>query len=220
MSDRVTRPPPGPPRADGSKDGGWWHAPENGRILGDLSPLACAPRDVGRGFYSVRRNAGGRTVLTTYGKSTGSCVGPIEKKPLNHFYPGSGVLSFGTAGCNLGCTFCQNWSISRSKRVEGLSERATPEQVALGAESLGCKSVAFTDNDPVLWAEYAIDTPRACRERGIKAVAVTAGSIMPEARGPFFGEMDAANVDLKGFTEDFYQEYTLSHLGPVLETLR
>ena len=166
------------------------------------------------------QNDGGRIVLTTYGKSTGFCVDPIEKKPLAHFYPGSSVLSFGTAGCNLGCKFCQNWSISRSKEVEALSEHATPEQIAVGAESLCCKSVAFTYNDPVLWAEYAIDTAKACRERGIKSVAVTAGYITPEARGPFFSAMDAANVDLKGFSEEFYQKYTLSHIQPVLDTLR
>jgi AmmeMemoRadiSam system radical SAM enzyme len=159
-------------------------------------------------------------VLTTYGKSTGFCVDPIEKKPLNHFYPGTSVLSFGTAGCNLGCKFCQNWSISKSKEIEALSEHATPEQIAAAAESLGCKSVAFTYNDPVLWAEYAIDTARACRERGLQSVAVTAGYITAEARRPFFEVMDAANVDLKGFTETFYQKYTLSHLQPVLDTLR
>ncbi|HEX8200661.1 MAG TPA: AmmeMemoRadiSam system radical SAM enzyme, partial [Isosphaeraceae bacterium] len=215
-----TLPPPGPPRPDGSIAGGWWHALESGRIVCDLCPRACTLKDGDRGFCFVRQNVGGAMVLTTYGKSTGFCVDPIEKKPLNHFYPGTSVLSFGTAGCNLGCKFCQNWSISKSKAVEALSEHATPEQIAAGTESLGCKSVAFTYNDPVLWAEYAIDTARACRERGIKAVAVTAGYITPEARGPFFHAMDAANVDLKGFTEEFYQKYTLSHLEPVLDTLR
>ena len=159
-------------------------------------------------------------VLTTYGKSTGFCVDPIEKKPLNHFYPGTSVLSFGTAGCNLGCKFCQNWSISKSKEIERSASAPRPSRSPSAAESLGCKSVAFTYNDPVLWAEYAIDTARACRERGIKTVAVTAGYITPEARGPFFEVMDAANVDLKGFTEEFYQKYTLSHLQPVLDTLR
>src|SRR5579885_2280001 len=201
--------------------GRWWHEVGGGeRIHCDLCPRACVLKDGDRGFCFVRQNAGGRMVLTTYGKSTGFCVDPIEKKPLNHFYPGTSVRSFGTAGCNLGCKFCQNWSISKSKEVEALSERATPEQIAVGAESLCCKSVAFTYNDPVLWAEYAIDTAKACRERGIKAVAVTAGYITSEARRPFFEVMDAANVDLKGFTEAFYQKYTLSHLQPVLDTLR
>src|SRR5262249_45881542 len=158
-------------------------------------------------------------VLTTYGRSSGFAVDPIEKKPLNHFHPGTSVLSFGTAGCNLGCKFCQNWSISKSKEVDAAGEWAMPDQIAAGAKALGCKSVAFTYNDPVLWAEYAIDTARACRDHGIKAVAVTAGYITPAARPTFFRAMDAANVDLKGFTESFYQKYTLSHLEPVLNTL-
>jgi AmmeMemoRadiSam system radical SAM enzyme len=220
MLDIVNLPPDTPPRPDGSRVGGWWHAQDDGRIGCDLCPRHCSLKDGDRGFCFVRENVGGQMVLTTYGKSTGFCVDPIEKKPLAHFYPGSSVLSFGTAGCNLGCKFCQNWSISKSREVEALSEHATPEQIAVGAESMCCKSVAFTYNDPVLWAEYAIDTARACRERGIKAVAVTAGYITPEARRPFFEAMDAANVDLKGFTEAFYQKYTLSHLQPVLDTLR
>jgi AmmeMemoRadiSam system radical SAM enzyme/AmmeMemoRadiSam system protein B/AmmeMemoRadiSam system protein A len=173
-----------------------------------------------RGFCFVRENRDGQMLLTTYGKSTGFCIDPIEKKPLNHFYPGTSVLSFGTAGCNLACKFCQNWSISKSKEIERLSESATPEAIATAARKLGCRSVAFTYNDPVIWAEYAIDTARACREQGIQTVAVTAGYITPAARGPFFAAMDAANVDLKGFSEEFYQHFTLSHLAPVLETLR
>lgn len=145
---------------------------------------------------------------------------PFEKKPLNHFLPGSSVLSFGTAGCNLGCQFCQNWSISKSREIEKLSESATPEEIAQAALRLGCKSVAFTYNDPVIWAEYAIDTAKACHEVGIKSVAVTAGYITPEARPEFYSVMDAANVDLKAFTEQFYQKLTLSHLEPVLDTLK
>src|SRR5499427_9866315 len=222
MSRLVTLPPPDGQLADGSRVGGWWHddAADPERIVCDLCPRECHLRVGDRGFCFVRENRDGQMVLSTYGKSTGFCIDPIEKKPLNQFYPGTSVLSFGTAGCNLGCKFCQNWSISKSREIEALSERATPEQIALGAESLGCKSVAFTYNDPVLWAEYAIDTARACRERSIKTVAVTAGYITPEARGPFFEVMDAANVDLTGFTETFYQKYTLSHLQPVLDTLR
>jgi len=159
-------------------------------------------------------------VLSTYGRSTGFCIDPIEKKPLNHFYPGTSVLSFGTAGCNLGCKFCQNWDISKSREVEKLSEEASPATVAAAAKVLGCDSVAFTYNDPVVWAEYAIDTAKECRAAGIKTVAVTAGYITPEARGPFYEYMDAANVDLKAFTEEFYKHVTLSHLQPVLDTLR
>jgi AmmeMemoRadiSam system radical SAM enzyme/AmmeMemoRadiSam system protein B/AmmeMemoRadiSam system protein A len=172
-----------------------------------------------RGFCFVRQNVDNEMVLTTYGRSTGFCIDPIEKKPLNHFLPGTSVLSFGTAGCNLGCKFCQNWDISKSKEVERLSEVATAEAIAEAAHRHGCRSVAFTYNDPVIWAEYAIDAAKACRATGVKTVAVTAGYITPEARGPFYEVMDAANVDLKGFTEDFYHHITYSHLQPVLDTL-
>jgi len=213
--------PPAGLRSDGLKSGGWWHADEeSGRIVCDLCPRACALRPGDRGFCFVRENRAGEMVLSTYGRSTGFCIDPVEKKPLNHFYPGTSILSFGTAGCNLGCKFCQNWSISKSREIERLSEEATPEAIAEAAKSLGCKSVAFTYNDPVVWAEYAIDTARACRAAGVKTVAVTAGYITPAARGPFYEVMDAANVDLKGFTEDFYRHLTLSHLQPVLDTLR
>ena len=159
-------------------------------------------------------------VLSTYGKSTGFCIDPVEKKPLNQFYPGTSVLSFGTAGCNLGCKFCQNWSISKSREIEQLSEDASPDAIATAALKLGCKSVAFTYNDPVIWAEYAIDAARACRSAGVKSIAVTAGYITPTARPAFYEHIDAANVDLKGFTEHFYRHLTLSHLEPVKQTLR
>ncbi|HUY35144.1 MAG TPA: AmmeMemoRadiSam system radical SAM enzyme [Pirellulales bacterium] len=221
MSKIVELPPTTGLRPDGAMPGGWWHeTDEPGRVICDLCPRACALRPGDRGFCFVRENRAGEMVLSTYGRSTGFCIDPIEKKPLNHFYPGTSVLSFGTAGCNLGCKFCQNWSISKSREIELLSEAATPEAVAEAARQLGCRSVAFTYNDPVIWAEYAIDTARACRAVGVKAVAVTAGYITPAARGPFYAVMDAANVDLKGFTEGFYQHLTLSHLEPVLDTLR
>lgn len=200
--------------------GRWWHKQDDGRIMCDLCPRACVMKDGDRGFCFVRKNEGDQMILTTYGRSTGFCVDPIEKKPLNHFLPGSSVLSFGTAGCNLGCQFCQNWSISKSREIEMLSEKASPERIAEAALKLGCKSVAFTYNDPVIWAEYAIDTARACRERGIKSVAVTAGYITEQARPEFYAAMDAANVDLKAFTEGFYKNLTLSSLQPVLDTLR
>lgn len=200
--------------------GRWWHTVDSGSIYCDLCPRACVLKDGDRGFCFVRKNEGGKMVLTTYGKSTGFCIDPIEKKPLNHFLPGSSILSFGTAGCNLGCRFCQNWSISKSREIELLSEKATAEEIAAAAAQNGCKSVAFTYNDPVIWAEYAIDTAKACHEQGIKAVAVTAGYIMPEARKEFYSVIDAANVDLKAFSEQFYQKLTLSHLAPVLDTLK
>jgi AmmeMemoRadiSam system radical SAM enzyme/AmmeMemoRadiSam system protein B/AmmeMemoRadiSam system protein A len=205
--------------ADGIVPGGWWHR-EGDRIECDLCPRRCVMKEGDRGFCFVRQNLGGQMMLTTYGRSTGFCIDPIEKKPLNHFLPGTSVLSFGTAGCNLGCKFCQNWDISKSRETERLSQRALPEEVARAALEMGCASVAYTYNDPVIWAEYAIDTALACKELGIKSVAVTAGYITPEARGPFYQFMDAANVDLKAFTEEFYYRTTLSHLQPVLDTLR
>jgi len=159
-------------------------------------------------------------VLTTYGRSSGFCVDPIEKKPLNHFLPGTPVLSFGTAGCNLACKFCQNWDISKSREVDTLADAASPEAIADAAVRLGCRSVAFTYNDPVIFHEYAIDVARACRARGVKTVAVTAGYQCPEPRAEFYGHMDAANVDLKGFSEKFYHELCVGELAPVLDTLR
>ena len=158
-------------------------------------------------------------VLTTYGRSSGYCVDPIEKKPLSHFLPGTPVLSFGTAGCNLTCKFCQNWSISKSREMDALMDQAPPKRIAEAAAELGCASVAYTYNDPVIFLEYATDTALACREKGIKSVAVTAGYITPEARADFFQYMDAANVDLKGFTERFYRKLCTAELKPVLETL-
>ena len=158
-------------------------------------------------------------MLTTYGRSSGFCVDPIEKKPLNHFLPGTPVLSFGTAGCNLGCRFCQNWDISKSREIDRLSDAASPQQIARAALDLGCRSVAFTYNDPVIFLEYAVDVARACRDRGLNTVAVTAGYICPEPRAEMYRFMDAANVDLKGFTEDFYRKLCLGHLQPVLDTL-
>jgi len=221
MSRVVTLPPENGHLPDGTRLGGWWHDDaEEGRIVCDLCPRDCHLRPGDRGFCFVRENRDGQMVLSTYGRSTGFCIDPIEKKPLNQFYPGTSVLSFGTAGCNLGCKFCQNWSISKSREIEQLSENASPEAVAQAALKLGCRSVAYTYNDPVIWAEYAIDCAKACRAAGVKSVAVTAGYITPQARPTFYEFMDAANVDLKGFTEHFYRHLTLSHLEPVKDTLR
>lgn len=199
--------------------GEWWHFADDGRIACDLCPRDCRLKPGDRGFCFVRQNVDGQMKLTTYGRSTGFCIDPIEKKPLNHFLPGTPVLSFGTAGCNLGCKFCQNWDISKSREVERLSELAMPESIAAAAQQTGCRSVAFTYNDPIIWAEYAIDTAHECRRLGIHPVAVTAGYISPGARAEFFHAMDAANVDLKAFTEDFYERITYSKLQPVLDTL-
>jgi len=197
----------------------WWHRLADGRIQCDLCPRDCKLHDGQRGACFVRKREGDALVLTTYGRSSGFCIDPIEKKPLNHFYPGSSVLSFGTAGCNLACKFCQNWDISKSRDMDRLMDQASPETIALAAQSSGCRSVAFTYNDPVIFAEYAIDTAHACHALGVQTVAVTAGYIHPEPRREFYAVMDAANVDLKAFTEEFYYRQTGSHLQPVLDTL-
>ena len=159
-------------------------------------------------------------MLTSYGRASGFCVDPVEKKPLDHFYPGSSVLSFGTAGCNLGCRFCQNHDISKARAMDRLMDYASPEAIAEAAERAGCKSVAFTYNDPVIFAEYAIDTAAACHARGIHTIAVTAGYITERARADFFDAIDAANVDLKAFDPEFYRKLTFSEIEPVLDTLR
>ncbi|HEY3393378.1 MAG TPA: AmmeMemoRadiSam system radical SAM enzyme [Lacipirellulaceae bacterium] len=197
----------------------YWHALEDGRIQCDLCPRFCKLHEGQRGFCFVRARQDGQVVLTTYGRSSGFCVDPIEKKPLNHFLPGTPVLSFGTAGCNLSCKFCQNWDISKSREIDTLADMASPNVIARAAAELGCRSVAFTYNDPVIFHEYAIDVAAACRERGIKTVAVTAGEVCGEPRAEFYRWMDAANVDLKGFTEKFYHDVCAGHLQPVLETL-
>lgn len=191
----------------------------DGRIECRLCPRYCRLKNGQRGFCFVRKREGDAMVLTTYGRSSGFCIDPIEKKPLNHFYPGTSVLSFGTAGCNLGCRFCQNWDISKAREWDRLADAASPEEIARSAKRLGCRSVAFTYNDPVIFAEYAMDTADACRELDIAAVAVTAGYITDEARPDFYQHMDAANVDLKAFTEKFYHRLCYGQLQPVLDTL-
>jgi len=197
----------------------YWRPLADGRVQCDVCPRFCRLQDGQRGFCFVRMAKGGAIVLTTYGRSSGFCVDPIEKKPLHHFLPGSPVLSFGTAGCNLGCKFCQNWDISKSREFDTLADAAAPQTIARAAAELGCRSVAFTYNDPVIFLEYAIDVARACRAAGIRTVAVTAGEINPEPREEFFSHMDAANVDLKAFSERFYKEICAAELQPVLDTL-
>ncbi|MCH7794121.1 MAG: AmmeMemoRadiSam system radical SAM enzyme [Proteobacteria bacterium] len=201
----------------------YWHRLDDGRVQCDLCPRFCKLREGQRGLCFVRARAqggaGGGMVLTTYGRSSGFCVDPIEKKPLNHFLPGTPVLSFGTAGCNLTCKFCQNWDISKARDFDRLQDRATPEAIAEAAVGSGARSVAFTYNDPVIFLEYAVDVAAACRERGVKTVAVSAGYICPAPRAELFAQMDAANIDLKGFTEGFYRKLCSGGLEPVLETL-
>lgn len=197
-----------------------WRRLGDGRVECTVCPRLCKLHEGQRGFCFVRACEGGEIVLTTYGRSSGFCVDPIEKKPLNHFLPGSAVLSFGTAGCNLGCRFCQNWDISKSREIDTLCDAAGPERIADAAVRLGCESVAFTYNDPIVFLEYAIDAAQACHARGVRTVAVTNGYVMPEARADLYAHLDAANVDLKAFDEGFYEKVTFSELAPVLDTLR
>ena len=199
--------------------GRYWHPLEDGRLQCDLCPRYCKLREGQRGLCFVRGRMNDQILLTTYGRSSGFCIDPIEKKPLNHFLPGTPVLSFGTAGCNLACKFCQNWDISKSREFDRLQDRASPEAIADAAVATGCRSVAFTYNDPVIFLEYAVDTARACRQRGIKTVAVTAGYVCAGPRREFFELMDAANIDLKSFSDSFYYKLCGGHLQPVLDTL-
>jgi pyruvate formate lyase activating enzyme len=204
----------------GAFPGRYWHMLDDGRVQCDLCPRFCKLHEGQRGLCFVRANVGSKVVLTTYGRSSGFCVDPIEKKPLNHFLPGTPVLSFGTAGCNLTCKFCQNWDISKSREFDRLLDQASPDMIADAAVKTGCRSVAYTYNDPVIFLEYAVDVAKACRERDIKNVAVTAGYICDEPRAEFFELMDAVNVDLKCFTEDFYKRLCSSSLAAVLDTLK
>jgi pyruvate formate lyase activating enzyme len=198
----------------------YWHVLDDGRVQCDVCPRACRLHEGQRGLCFVRGREDDQVKLFTYGRSSGYCVDPIEKKPLNHFHPGSSVLTFGTAGCNLSCRFCQNWDISKSREMDTLADAAAPAAIAAAAVRLGCRSVAFSYNDPVVFLEYAIDVARACRDVGVHPVAVTAGYVCPEPRREFFRHMDAANVDLKAFTEHFYRKVCAGHLAPVLDTLR
>jgi pyruvate formate lyase activating enzyme len=198
----------------------YWHQLEDGRVQCDLCPRACKLKKGQQGLCFVRTNQDDQIMLITYGRSSGFCVDPIEKKPLNHFLPGTPILSFGTAGCNLACKFCQNWDMSKSRETDTLADQAAPDILARAAQKLGCSSVAYTYNDPVIFHEYAIDVAKECRQLSIKSVAVTAGYICEEPRTEFFNYMDAANVDLKAFTENFYYKLTGGHLQPVLDTLR
>jgi pyruvate formate lyase activating enzyme len=205
--------------SDSEYPGRWWHMLEDGRMQCDLCPRDCRLHEGQRGACFVRMRSRDRMVLTTYGRSSGFCIDPVEKKPLNHFYPGTSILSFGTAGCNLACKFCQNWDISKSRDMDRLADQATPEGIAQAAAANGCRSVAFTYNDPVIFAEYAMDIADACRGHGIKTVAVTAGYVHDAPRREFYAKMDAANVDLKAFTDDFYFKLCGARLSPVLDTL-
>ena len=198
----------------------WWSKLEDKKVRCELCPRQCIIADGRRGFCYVRENRGGELVLDTYGRSTGFCIDPIEKKPLSHFFPGSAVMSFGTAGCNLSCAFCQNWTSSRARAVDASLAQASPKAIAQLAQDSGCQSVAFTYNDPVIFAEYALDTAAHCHDLGLKTVAVSAGYIEAKPRAEFFAAMDAANIDLKAFSGRFYRELCGGEIAVVQETLR
>ena len=200
----------------------WWHSESTGdekTLVCELCPRQCRIAAGHVGYCFARHNHNGRLVLAVYGRSTGFCLDPIEKKPLYHFLPGTPTLSFGTIGCNLGCLHCQNWQTSRNRSLDVLVERATPDMIANAARQLGCPSVSLTYNEPIVWAEYAVDTARACRQQGVKIVAVTNGFIRPEPAKWFFELIDAANVDLKSFRDSFYRDVAGGSLQPVLDTL-
>ncbi len=197
----------------------WWEKQEDNRVLCTLCPRYCNIPPGKVGFCFVRKNVEGKLVTTAYGHPTGFAVDPIEKKPLNHFYPGTNILSFGTAGCNLGCKFCQNWTMSKARLDEMNALSVSPEEVVRLAQKYNCPSIAFTYNDPIIFAEYVIDIARLAREVGIKTVMVTNGYVDKNARQEVFEFIDGANVDLKAFTERFYVELTNAHLQPVLDTL-
>jgi len=200
--------------------GRYWRKIDDKRLQCEICPRLCKLHKGQRGLCFVRQSSENQIVLTTYGRSSGFCIDPIEKKPLNHFLPGTPVLSFGTAGCNLTCKFCQNWDISKSREFDRLTENASPRMIAIAAKETGCRSVAFTYNDPVIFLEYAVDVAKACRELGIHTVAVTAGYVREKARTEFFQNIDAANIDLKAFNEKFYKKICGGDLNIVLETLK
>lgn len=193
--------------------------PDN-KVQCNVCPRNCVLEEGQGGFCHVRKNINGQVTLTTYGYNTGLTIDPIEKKPLYQFYPGSNILSFGTLGCNLGCKFCQNWHFSRSKEDPEAFNKASPEEIVEEAIKRGCKSIAYTYNDPVIFVEYMRDTAKIARQKGLKNVAVTSGYINPQLHYDFFEYLDGVNIDLKSFSEDFYKKYSLSHLEPVLKTIK
>ncbi len=197
----------------------WWEPAEKGKLLCTLCPRYCKIGEGQPGFCYIRQNHHGKLYTLGYARPTGFAIDPIEKKPLNHFLPGTKVLSFGTAGCNLGCKFCQNWSISKAKLDDLNALTAEPEDVIALAKKYDSPSIAYTYNDPTIWGEYVIDISKLTRDEGLKSVMVTAGYIDKEARKDVYKYIDAANVDLKAFTEEFYWRKTSSHLEDVLDTL-
>jgi pyruvate formate lyase activating enzyme len=195
-------------------------ATENNKVQCEICPRRCEMPLNQSGYCYVRKNINGQVVLETYGYNTGLAIDPVEKKPMYHFYPASKVLSFGTLGCNMGCLFCQNSSTTKVKAPINQCQTAAPEQIVNTAKAYGCKCVAFTYNDPIVFFEYAIETAKLCRKAGIKTIAVTSGYMNPEPAKEFYSLMDGANIDLKGFSDDFYIKNCSAHLPPVLETIK
>ena len=198
----------------------WWETMSDGRLHCYLCPRHCHIGEGQAGFCFIRKNEGGRLLQLGYGRPAAVAMDPIEKKPLNHFFPGTKVLSMGTAGCNMGCFFCQNWDISKAKADQVNAVDLSPEQVVDLALEHGAPSIAFTYNEPTIWGEYVIDIAKVARAEGLNTVMVSNGYITREAFFDVYEHIDAANIDLKAFTEKFYSKITLTHLQPVLDTLK
>jgi pyruvate formate lyase activating enzyme len=198
----------------------WWETEPNGKVHCYLCPRHCHIGEGQAGFCFIRANEGGKLYSLGYAHPAALQIDPIEKKPLNHFLPGTRVFSMGTAGCNMGCFFCQNWDISKSRSDQVHSSHMPPEDVVQLAIRSGCPSIAFTYNEPTIWGEYVIDICAAAKEYGINTVMVSNGYITYDSFHDIYDHIDAANIDLKAFTESFYGRVTLTHLQPVLETLQ
>jgi pyruvate formate lyase activating enzyme len=201
-------------------EGRWWEPMENGKLHCYLCPRHCHIGEGQTGFCFIRKVENGRLLQLGYGRPAAIQIDPVEKKPLNHFFPGTKIFSMGTAGCNMGCFFCQNWDISKAKSDQVNAADLSPEQVVTLAQQYGCPHLAFTYNEPTIWGEYVIDIARVAHDYGLNTVMVTNGYVTREAFFDIYQHIDAANVDLKAFTETFYSKITLTHLAPVLETLK
>jgi pyruvate formate lyase activating enzyme len=197
----------------------WWEPEANNKVHCYLCPRHCHIGEGQAGFCFIRANEGGKLYSLGYAHPAAMQIDPVEKKPLNHFLPGTRIFSMGTAGCNMGCFFCQNWDISKSRADQVRSSHVPPEDVVSLAIEHGCPSIAFTYNEPTIWGEYVIDICRAAHQRGLNTVMVSNGYITREAFHDVYDHVDAANIDLKAFTENFYGRITLTHLKPVLDTL-
>ncbi|KPJ64953.1 radical SAM protein, partial [candidate division WOR-1 bacterium DG_54_3] len=185
-----------------------------------LCPNLCVLPNLARGRCGVRINIEGKLYSLVYGKPVAVHVDPIEKKPLSHFLPGTPVFSIATAGCNLGCIFCQNWQISQANPEEADHYSLSPEQIIALAKKYKCPSIAYTYTEPTIFYEYMLDTAKLAKKAGIRNVMHSCGYINPEPLKELLKYMDAANVDLKGFSEEYYQEMCFGRLEPVLTTLK